>query len=551
MKHTKCKKANRGAALIISMVFVMLFSTLAVSLCCMAGSNAQIANNQHKVNSALYSAQSGLECGQYLVSTAPSLGFTMFNTLTTIEYNTVWANFCTHVQTTALDGQTIPASASFTDAGGSGDELVTGPMDFGGNATFRLRFFRYTSDLGVIKFQTIGDTGQVTRTISVDMNIERQNDVLQYAIASRGRMWLTGDSTIHGDVYSSWDRTDISPFNMTDDSRIEGTVNTILDLADIDSAGDFQLETLDGDGNPLDVNGCILGTNYEDRYYDTDDDELLGYHEGANYGALDQSNMPGMDIADYDTDSYNSGLTNIPSSGTIEVEYFPHASSGDGGYSVPRDGEPGSTWNRELDRHVYENQTFNDARLPDNRNALFRNCTFEGVLYVDCYKSGSSSYNNVRFEDCEFNGIIASDVPQLFKWKENALYFTGAATFNNASAHQEATILAPHFNVNLGNANPDAGDDNVLKGAIVGGIVDVRGNAQIEGTIISMCDTTCYSSGYVTNIGATLDDGGSETTEASDVGTIEITPDPEQMLPSGVTSPIVINTVMNTYSEGV
>jgi len=74
----------------------------------------------------------------------------------------------------------------------------------------------------------------------------------------------------------------------------------------------------------------------------------------------------------------------------------------------------------------------------------------------------------------------------------------------------------------------------------VGGIVDVRGNAQIYGTIISMFDTTPYASGYVTNIGATLDDGGSETTELGDIGTIDITPEEDMLLPSGITSPIVI-----------
>jgi hypothetical protein len=155
----------------------------------------------------------------------------------------------------------------------------------------------------------------------------------------------------------------------------------------------------------------------------------------------------------------------------------------------------------------------------------------------------------VRFEDCTFNGVIVTDVPQPFNWRRNCLYFTGGATFENTSSIQEATVLAPHFNVNLGNTNPQSGDSNVLTGAIVGGIVDVRGNAQIYGTIISMFDTTPYSSGYVTNIGATLDDGGSETTELGDIGTIEITPEADMMLPSGITSPIVIETSPNTYSE--
>jgi len=105
--------------------------------------------------------------------------------------------------------------------------------------------------------------------------------------------------------------------------------------------------------------------------------------------------------------------------------------------------------------------------------------------------------------------------------------------------------------VNLGNTNPTQSENNVLTGAIVGGIVDIRGNAQIYGTIISMADTTAYSSGYVTNIGATEEDGGSETVEAGDIGVIEITPDEEQMLPSGITSPIILKPLKDTYEETI
>jgi hypothetical protein len=53
----------------------------------------------------------------------------------------------------------------------------------------------------------------------------------------------------------------------------------------------------------------------------------------------------------------------------------------------------------------------------------------------------------------------------------------------------------------------------------------------------------------VTNIGVTLDDGGSETTEAGDIGTIEITPNPDQLLPSGITTPVIFKPKMNTYTE--
>jgi len=531
----------RGSVLIISMLFLLVFSALAVSMAAMAGANAELASNHHKVGAALSAAESGLECGRYILAdTLPHLDETIYNIVSEAEANQAWNTLCARVQAQPWINGKAQQTAS---------QITSPTVNFGAaTATFQVRFNRV--DTHTVELQGVGSDGQVTRSAGINMTITKDNEVLKYAVASRGRMWLTGDSTIHGDVFSSWDRPKISPFNMTNDTTVLGTINTVLTLDQIQNQS-YQMETLDQNGNPIDINGNPLGTNYDERYYSSND-EIQAYHENINYGQPGQD-MAGMDISDYNTDGYLSGLNDIPAcpSALREVEFFPHAPSDQGGYSMPRDGTPTNTWNRKLTRHVYENQTFTDARLPDNYNALFRNCTFEGVLYIDCYKSASSYYNNVRFENCTFNGTIVTDVPEKLKWQDNCLYFTGEAEFNNNSGLPEATILAPHFNVNLGNTNPQQSEYNILTGAIIGGIVDVRGNAQVFGTILSMCDTTQWSSGYVTNIGATLDDGGSETTELGDVGVIDITPDPDQMLPSGITAPIVIIPMQDTYSEGV
>jgi len=529
---------RKGAVLIVAMIFVLVFSALAVSMATLSGTSIQLASNQHKINAALSAAQSGLECGRFIIANTP-LQSTAYNTVTDAQANIAWSILCAQVQAQPWVGGNADVTAT---------QITTPAASFGvANASFQVKFCRI--DTHTIKLEGIGADGQVTRHVALDTTITKDNEVLNYALASRGRMWLTGESTIHGDIFSSWDRPEISPFNMTSDSAVLGTVNTVLTQEQIQPQS-YQMETLDDNGNPVDANGDPLGSNYEERYY-SDDDEIKAYHEGINYGQP-YEDIPGMDIDDYDTDGYDSGLATIPSCPfeLREVEYFPHASSDEGSYSMPRDGTPYNTWNKKLTRHVYENQTFTNARLPNNYNALFKNCTFEEVLYIDCSKSGSSYYNNVRFENCTYNGVIVSDTPEIFKWVDNCLYFTGAATFENTSSIQEATILAPHFNVNLGNTNPEQSENNVLTGAIVGGIVDIRGNAQIYGTIISMCDTTQWPSGYVTNIGATLDDGGSETTELGDIGVIGITPDMDQMLPSGITSPIVIKPLKDTYSEG-
>jgi Tfp pilus assembly protein PilX len=523
---------RQGSVLLISMIFIIVFSALAVSMATLSGTNVQLASNQHKVDSALSAAQSGLECGKYIVATA-TLDKTGHNYVTNTEANKVWTDLCTYLQNKALDGKVVPSATRFTDSAGSGDQIITSSINFGSaNTAFTMRFYRYDSNSLTIKLQATGTCGEATRQVGIDLKVTKDSKVLSYAIASRGRMWLTGSTTVHGDIFSTWNRPAISPFNMTSDSTVLGTINTVLTLQQIQDNG-YQLETLDENGNPIfDENG--------NRVY-SPQDQIQGYHEGINYGQPSQ-NMPGMSIADYDTSMYRSMTTSIPTTTVKRTEYFPHMA---GDYTKPSD-----SGSRQLNRYVYENQTFTNKLLPSNRNALFKNCTFEEVLYIDCAKNTSTYYNNVRFENCTFNGTIITDVPNQLKWQNNCLYFTGEAAFNNTSSIQEATILAPHFNVNLGNTNPVQSDNNVLTGAIVGGIVDIRGNAQIYGTIISMCDTTQWTSGYVTNIGATLDDGGSETTEVGDVGVISITPEEDKMLPSGITSPIVIKPLQDTYSEG-
>lgn len=532
-------KTNRGGSSILAVFFVSLFSVLAVSFAAVSNLNVQVSNNHKGVLAAQMAAESGLAYAHHLLNGYKPMS-TANNAVSVAEATTSFNTFCTHLRNDlALN---LYANAACTTAWSAGVLTVYLParsVATGSPERFSLSIGLLTDAVELKHKLVIASTGatqNITRRVELRYSIQKEANVLKYAVASRGRMWLTGDSTIHGPIFSAWSRTDISPFNITSDSRVEGTVNTVITRQAIEDADDYQLETLNADGLPMDTAGNPLGTNYEDRFYSADD-ELQGYHEGVNYD-VDFNNMPGMNISDYNTDAYKVGLATIGTAPSTVVEFYPHAV---GDYSYPSTGTPTSTSCRKLTRSKYENQTYTDAKLPANRNAVFKNCTFNGKLYIECNTNGSTNYNNVRFDNCTFNGAIITNVPQTFKWQYNCLYFTGAATFNNQSTMQEATILAPHFNVNLGNNNPVAGDNNQLTGAIIGGIVDIRGNADIYGTIISMCDTSAWSSGYVSNIGATLNDGGSETIEASDVGTINITPDPDQLLPSGITTPIIFD----------
>jgi hypothetical protein len=227
--------------------------------------------------------------------------------------------------------------------------------------------------------------------------------------------------------------------------------------------------------------------------------------------------MSGFDYTDYDTSSYKDETTEIPESETTVQEYFPHK---------PGDYTARESWSsRKLERHIYENQTFTNKRLPTNRNALFKNCTFEDAFFVESDTSRTSNVNNVRFENCNFNGSIITDVPDDFRWMHNVLYFTGSATFDNTYM-EEATILAPNFNVN------------------------VRGNANIDGTILSMYDPGPLgnvAAQYGTNVG--FSDENNEAGIPEDVGTIHIHPNADGLLPIGIKSNIMLVPEQQSYAE--
>ncbi|MGE5296797.1 MAG: hypothetical protein ACM3VT_18405, partial [Solirubrobacterales bacterium] len=469
------QRQRRGAVLVLAMIFIILFSTLAVAFTSLSGNNVQLASSQHKINTALHAAQSGLECAKYLVKTV-SLASTSTNTVTDAQANTVWSMLCSWATIKNIGGQT-PCATTLAN----GQRLTIANMNLGtGCGSCTVNFYRYTAAPRTIHIEstgTCGNTEPVTRSVAMDLSISKANEVLNYAIATRGRMWLTGDTTINGDVFSAWNVASISPFNMTSDSHVLGTINTVLTKNQI-AGQSYQMETLssgdqpmftydttvydadgqavsgscgtvdgdgymvDLDGNPVyDADGNRVAVDYANRVY-SGNDEIQAYHRNISYGQTASSAMPGMDISDYDTSAYKSAIgtasaavsgstisngiiPNTVSSGTV-AEYFPHASNS---YTTAS-----SSGSLKVTRYKYTGKTFSNVALSSGKNALFSNCTFNGVLYVDCGTStGTTSYNNVRFDNCTFNGVIVTNTPQAFKWQRNTLYFTGAATFNNQS----------------------------------------------------------------------------------------------------------------------
>jgi hypothetical protein len=318
------------------------------------------------------------------------------------------------------------------------------------------------------------------------------------------------------------------------------------------------------------------------------------------------SQIPTLGPNDFDTSPYKALAT-----GNFSSQVASNVATG-GTYAAPSaatlEGVPyGSPYPYDYyQRPVYQNMTFTDVTIPKGTNALFVNCTFVGVTYVDTEvnntdsafnyagaleSSGAVKYsgiaanvnganvsdtktlsNNLRFDGCTFQGMIASATPTSYTHARNKISFTGTTNFDiaapNLSATQKAlfaksTLLTPQYSIDMGTfTDPTSTSQSTkLDGTIVAGVLDIRGQATIDGTIITTFEPVAGQgplaqggnpANFNTTIGyfeSTAGDAEAELPTGGGRGKIIIRYNPNRALPDGINGPIEVRMDNATYVE--
>ncbi|MCC7191498.1 MAG: hypothetical protein IT444_01840 [Phycisphaeraceae bacterium] len=259
------------------------------------------------------------------------------------------------------------------------------------------------------------------------------------------------------------------------------------------------------------------------------------------------------------------------------------------------------------DRPVYENMTFTNVKIPKGTNALFKNCKFIGCTFVETTKDNTDTYynyvgmqqadgsplhpektatvnggvvsdtkplsNNLRFDGCTFEGAVVSDATTSFTNARNKLSFTGTTKFDPNAASltasqkllfKRSTLLAPNYSVEMGTfINPSDSKETVnLSGTIVAGVVDMRGQVKVDGTLLTTFMpqngtgpvTGNTSPDFNTTLGyfasTNGDKEGELPTTAYGLGVIQIRYNKDLPLPDGILGPISLTPNTATYFEG-
>jgi hypothetical protein len=186
----KNKTLRNGAALVIAMIFLAVFSSLALAMLTMSSTNVQVADNHCKANRALESAQSGLEVMNYWLGRVAIPG--------TVAPGDRFTNLASYVND---DLATVGIDAANTyDDGGypaavSLDNIAINSLL---GQSF-LASIQKTENLDVLQLDVTGNAGPLTRTIRVNYNFgTRAHNVFDYGVASRGPLSLLGNIDMSG-----------------------------------------------------------------------------------------------------------------------------------------------------------------------------------------------------------------------------------------------------------------------------------------------------------------------------------------------------------------
>jgi len=181
---------RRGAALIIALIFITLFSTLALSLGAMCNHNAIIAANYVKGNRARICAESGQEVLRYWLSHVHMPGNVTpserFNRLTDFLESDMAAAGLNVARVYDDDGKLTAINIS---------SVIPGTSEEGSfYATITP-----TADIDVLQVETIGSWAGVHRDIRVNYNYgTRAHSVFDYGLATRGPLHIAGNIELTG-----------------------------------------------------------------------------------------------------------------------------------------------------------------------------------------------------------------------------------------------------------------------------------------------------------------------------------------------------------------
>jgi len=422
-KKRRYHKKHQGIALVVAMLFVMVFSALSVAMFSMSSNNSLVASNLHKVNAARSSAESGLEVVRYYLAQAEILN--------TTAQDERFRELATQLQSGILPNGISVRYEDADENTGLGTFTVgnTSSVALGGNKSFTADILESANGINVL---VSGEADGIERKIGGRFVYDQKKcSVFKFGISTKGSLNLAGnilldgvDASVESDVY-------IESLNQT-------TALNIDNWSEIKIDGDVNIHRADGE--------VVLGS--------TSVNITINGETGQN--AIDNHVHTGVDKINFP----------IPNPG-----YFEHYADG---ITIDSSTDIKSLGVLENVRIAAgTNPKFNGVQIKGvmyiespNRVSFNGDTNITGILVGDGNYTDDSESNSIKFWG-NVNSRSAEELPESFG--------------DDLRSETGNFIMAPGFAVSMG------GNLGTLNGGIAANGVEFFGNAggRIGGSILN------------------------------------------------------------------
>ncbi|MGB2865652.1 MAG: pilus assembly PilX N-terminal domain-containing protein [Sedimentisphaerales bacterium] len=218
---------NRGAVLIISMIFVVIFSALAVSMAAMSGTNLQIAENHRKADHARACAESGFDVIRFWLSRVSISGTTAED----LRFDQIADSLQDELTSESITNVT-------TSCNGSAITIPSVTLDSPGQKSFYGTITRLDNE--TLQIDITGVYGSITRTIRANYYFgERAHNVFDFGVATKGPLSLSGNIELEGvnvsveaSVYIESENSNLA-LSIIGNSQIAGDVSIANPIANV------------------------------------------------------------------------------------------------------------------------------------------------------------------------------------------------------------------------------------------------------------------------------------------------------------------------------
>ncbi len=538
-RHRAFDHRRRGAAYIVALVLMTVFATLAVGVASMTDVSLQQGRNDRRALDARLAAESGMAYAVLMLRDCESEP-----TLT--ELPDMLEVVHDHLTEKLPNNEVVLYEATPGDPNGYREVQVTDvAMPGSHTCEFRVCVSAVDPDGKPTALQLVvtGRSEDISRSVGMRFDVSVNKQLLHYAFVSSVRIIARGNVQINGPISSSWRRQLIPiendpdgdyrnhvvyplDINLTSDGVIDGTIGTTM------SPADFTGEASQGD---YDFHSGLKRDGSQDA-------GLLGQM------SYNEPEVTHLKTEDFDTSPLKAmtSVANLPAPDATHV-------------SLGMWGLYGDRW----DSHDGESKpALHDICVPKGTNPHFRNCTFTGITYIEVDEQtnnpSSSNQNGVVFENCTFEGPIITGVPKRMRWDYNSMEFRGQTRFKTSmiqAALGGVTLMAPNYNVNIGGSEGGGGEgDSDVCGLVIGGVVDLYNDISVNGTVISMAEIVDENGSII--MGRNLSWLTGTGVCGANVGNLDgssnnvnISPDPDNVIPLGIKKRYKVNANANTYQE--